>query len=521
MRILLAAVAALLIIGVLPASCTRAVTLDGDGDPPPNVILFIVDDLGWQDISLPLGPELTYQNRQWRTPNVERLASRGVAFTNAYASAPVCTPTRTSILTGRSPGRTHITYWTLNRNQDTSAEHPTLRPPAWEMNGLSAVDVTLPKLLRRAGYRTIHVGKAHFGAHGTSGADPSHLGFDVNIAGHASGAPASYYGEHNFSQGGRSGDPSQQSVWDVPGLEAYHGQDVFLTDVLAIEAQKAIRDAAATGKPFYMNFAPYAVHAPIMPNKTLLDHYAGLDPIEAAYGTMIESVDNALGSIIATLDELDLIERTVIIFTSDNGGLSAHARGGTPNTHNAPLKSGKGSAYEGGIRVPMVVAGPGVSGRDRRCDTPVITHDLFPTILAFAGAEIPVAYVKTVDGRDIGPLLRDEQGFDAVRVLAWNQPHQWGASGPGIWPFTAVRDGDWKLIYDHAKRSFELYNLVTDLGEEHDLAASEPGELRRLAEEMGAWIRDAGAQLSLDKETGEPIASPEEAVQKLQTQSPP
>ncbi len=494
----------------------------------PNIILFLVDDLGWQDLSMPLHSERTPLNDRYRTPNLERLASAGMRFTNAYAAAPVCTPTRTSIMTGRSPGQTHITYWTLHKDHDTSAHHPTLEPPAWNMNGLQQTDVTLPRLLQRAGYRTIHVGKAHFGAVGTSGADPTNLGFDVNIAGHAAGGPASYYGEHRFSVAGREGKEAtaEPSVWDIPGLEAYHGKDIYLTEALTFEAEKAMESAVKAGKPFYMNFAPYAVHAPIMANSRYLDSYEDLDAREAAYATMIESVDAALGALIARLDDLAVAQETIIIFHSDNGGLSAHARGKAPNgqtqhTHNAPLRSGKGSAYEGGVRVPAIISWPGVVAGDTICGAPIISYDLFPTILTMAGVEIPADHAPHVEGCDLTPLLRQEEAWSgAGRALFWHQPHQWGAPGPGIEPFTSIRAGEWKLIYFHADRRLELYNLARDIGEANDLATTQPRIVAALAARMDAWIEAQGVQLSRDRESGEPVEMPGRTAQRSLEQAP-
>ncbi len=496
----------------------------------PNVILFIVDDLGWQDTSLPFHTETTPLNERYHTPNLERLAASGMRFTNAYASAPVCTPTRTSIMTGQSPGRSHITFWTLHKDRDNSqGRHPTIDPPPWNVNGLQADDVTLPRLLQKAGYQTIHVGKAHFGARDTSGADPCNLGFEVNIAGHAAGGPASYYGRDHFTVAGRQGkEPgSEPSVWDIPGLEKYYGQDIYLTEALALEAGAAIEAAAEAGQPFYMNFAPYAVHAPIMPNERYLDRYEELDAKEAAYATMIESADAALGSLMEKLDDLGIADETIIIYHSDNGGLSAHARGQAPDgetkhTHNAPLRSGKGSAYEGGTRVPTVVRWPGVTESASTCVEPVVSHDLFPTILSMAGVSIPEAHAPEVEGCDLAPLLRQGESWaGAGRAICWHQPHQWGASGPGIRPFTSIRQGDWKLIYFHAGRRFELYNLTRDIGETRDLAGDEPDRVKQLAAAMDQWIEANGVQLSLDKETGKPVEMPGQAAMRLGTENGP
>lgn len=485
----------------------------------PNILLFLVDDLGWQDCAVPMWGARTPLNDRYRTPNLETLAARGVRFANAYASAPVCTPTRTAIMTGKSPARTHITYWTLRKDTDTSKPRDDIAAPAWALNGLQPGDhETLPEILRDAGYRTIHVGKAHFGTHDTPGGDPTNLGFEVNIAGHASGGPASYYGVQNFSLAGRQGKElgSEPSVWDIPGLENYHGRDIYLTEALALEASEAIRDAAAANEPFFMNFAPYAVHAPIMANPRYESRYPDLDERERAYATMVESVDAALGTLVATLEDLGRLENTVIIFTSDNGGLSAHARGAAPDgetrhTHNAPLRSGKGSAYEGGTRVPFLIAWPGVTDAPHRAatlhHTPVVSHDLFPTIISLAGLQADQD--PAIDGRDITPLLTDRPHlFRHGRVIGWNQPHQWGASGPGIRPFTSIRRSDWKLIYFHPEREFELYHLESDVGEAFDLSGEAPSLVAEMAREMDEWIGDTGAQLSIDRATGRQIELP-------------
>jgi len=479
--------------------------------PPPNLVLFLVDDLGWQDTSVPFHTQRTPFNDRYRTPHLERLAERGLRFTQSYASAPVCTPTRTAILTGRSPGQTHITYWTLRKDTDTTTRHATLDPPPWRVNGLSETDVTLPALLRRAGYLTIHAGKAHFGAHDTFGGDPRQLGFEVNIAGHASGAPASYLGRQHFTVAGKNGEPphSKPSLWDVPGLERYHGHDLYLTEALALEATAAVREAVAAGRPFFLNFAPYAVHAPIMANERYLAHYPDLDPLEAAYATMVESSDAALGALVETLTELRQLDNTWILFSSDNGGLSAHGRGGEPHTHNAPLRSGKGSAYEGGIRVPAIAAGPGLARAGEVDATPIISHDFFPTLLGLAGVSIPEELSPRIEGRDLRPLLQTRTAaFDRERPLFWNQPHQWGAPGPGIEPFSAVRQGAFKLIHFHAGGRFELYDLSNDLGETTNLADQQPDRVRTLAATLLDWIEARGVQLSIERETGRPVSLP-------------
>ena len=483
-------------------------------EPSPNVVVFMVDDLGWQDVSHPFGPEITPLNRRYHTPNLERLALRGTTFTDAYAASPVCTPTRTAFLTGRHPARTGITYWTLHADRDTSAAHPRLRNPPWRLQGLAEGDVTLPSIFERAGYRTVHLGKAHFGAIGTSGADPTRLGFETNIAGHGPGGPGSFYGIHDFGARKRQGKTGP-SVWDVPGLDRYHGRDVHLTEVLAEEAVAEIRRSEDDPRPFLIHFAPYAVHAPIMANHRHLHRYAELHPREAAYATMIETTDAALGRILDTLDDLGLEDDTIVVFTSDNGGLSAHARGGPAHRHNAPLRSGKGSAYEGGVRVPLVIAGPSrlrMIGEGRRVSIPVSVIDLFPTLLELAGIEMPIEHAPTVDGHALTKVLRTEGETDGLqdRGLAWHMPHQWGASGPGIEPFTSYRRGIWKILYFHDGPRVELYDLQTDLGEARDLAAERPEVTRRLLRELDGWIDRIGADLSIDIESERPIPRPAE-----------
>lgn len=461
--------------------------------PPKHFVVFIVDDLGWQDVSVPLGPEETPFNRRYRTPNVARLASEGLSLTNGYAACPVCTPTRVSLLTGESPARHGATYWIRNQGQDTSARRDDIRAPEWDLDGLQPGDPTLAHDLRAAGFHTIHVGKAHWGSRNSPGSDPVQLGFDVNIAGHGLGAPGSYYGRHNFSGAVRNN--SQNTEWDVPGLEAYHGQDVFLTDVLAEEADRALRAALDADERVFLHFAPYGVHTPIMANERLLEPYADLHPTEAAYSTMIESYDAALGRILDTLDEYGIADDTLVIFTSDNGGLSAHARGGEPNTHNAPLKSGKGSAYEGGVRVPWFIRFPGRVPAGSRDETPVITHDIYPTLMALGGAEIDTT--RTLDGQSLAVLWRRTRELLPPRALVWHMPHQWGARGPGVQPFSSLRFGRHKLIYWHASQTCELYDLESDLSEQHDLAASEPGLVRELAARLEQELDARGAAPSV------------------------
>lgn len=493
------------------------------GPDRPNIILMIVDDLGQQDTSVPMLPDRTALNDRYRTPNLERLAARGVRFSDASAAAPVCTPSRAAIMSGQSPARSRVTYWTLEQDTDTSSRHPRLAPPAWQVNGLQPSDDLLPELLRKSGYRTIHVGKAHWGARGTPGADPLRMGFDVNVAGHAAGAPGSYLARDHFKDAVRNRRGSLQpeeapaSVWDVPGLARWHGTDAWLDDVLAKEASSAMSDAVREKVPFFLSFCPYGVHTPIMQDDRFADDAAGLDARERAYATMIAAVDHALGTLVERCASLGVLESTVIVFTSDNGGLSAHSRGAAPDgatqhSHNAPLRSGKGSAYEGGLRVPLVVAGPRIEARTRPIDVPVVGTDLYPTLLSLAGCSMPAD--RTIDGIDLTPVLRGGSTMP-MRTTLVHQPHAWGPSGPGIEPFSSIRRGDWKLIWFHDAAGasaqgvvvprLELYHLSKDLGEAHECSAQHPECLAMMRVELEAALRTTGAQFSLHRATGQAI----------------
>jgi arylsulfatase A-like enzyme len=481
---------------------------------PPNIVVFLVDDMGWQDTSVPFHTAATPFNRRYHTPNMERLAAGGMKFTQAYACT-VCSPTRVSLMTGLNAARHRVTNWILRVDPATDKEHPTLRFPDWNSGGMSATSgvartvhaTPLAEVLRQAGYRTIHVGKAHFGALDTPGADPRNLGFDLNIAGHAAGAPASYLGTKNFS-GPR---PNGNRDWDVPGLEKYHGQDIFLTEALTLEANAAMDAAVADHKPFYLYMAHYAVHTPYSADARFYQKYrdAGLDDKEAMYAALVEGMDKSLGDILDNVQRHGLSEQTIVLFMSDNGGLSAHARGGPPHTHNRPLASGKGSAYEGGIRVPMIVRSPGITAPGSSCSQPVIIEDFFPTILELAGVENFRQLGGVIDGRSFVGLLhgRHDPARDD-RPLFWHYPNNWGGTGPGIAPSSTIRHGDWKLIYYYADGRYELFNLANDLGEDHDLADAKPEIRDRLARELGDYLAGVSAQVPIDKNSGNPLPLP-------------
>jgi arylsulfatase A-like enzyme len=486
----------------------------------PNIIFFLVDDMGWQDTSVPFGKEKTPINKKFYTPNMERLASEGMKFTQAYACS-VCSPSRTSLMTGMNAARHRVTNWTLRKNQTVDAKDDDLEFPAWNLNGLQPSNVdtismtvaatTLPQLLRDKGYFTIHCGKAHWGAETTPGANPLNLGFDINIAGHCAGGLGSYQGIHNFSAAWRNND----RIWDIPGLEKYFGKDINLTDALTLEAKSALDSSLQIGKPFYLYMAHYAVHIPLEPHHQFYQKYKdrGLDDAEAMYASMIEGMDKSLGDLMDYLEEKEISQNTVILFMSDNGGLSAHGRGGAPNTHNLPLNSGKGSAYEGGIREPMIVKWPGKVEPATHCDNYLIIEDFFPTILEIAG----VRRYKTrqiVDGISFLPMLLQKGKTSRNRDIFWHFPNNWGPNGPGIGATSTIRSNDWKLIYWYKDQHFELFNIRNDISEQNNLATAHPEKVKELASKLGNYLRKVGAQRPYYKSSGKIAPWPDQRINK-------
>jgi arylsulfatase A-like enzyme len=475
--------------------------------PPPNIVFFLVDDMGWQETSVPFHSEVTALNRRYRTPNMERLAAAGMKFTQAYASA-VCSPTRVSALTGMNVARHRVTNWTLRKNASPDQPRKEVEPPVWNVNGICTnagvgrtMQVTpLPALLREAGYRTIHCGKAHFGAKGTPGENPLNLGFDVNIAGHCAGGPGSYWGAKNFSAAWRTKPPDL--IWDVPGLDAYHGKDIYLTEALTLEAIKAVEASVAKKKPFYLYMSHYAVHAPWEKDDRFYQKYidAGLKPSEATLASMLEGMDKSLGDLMAAFDRLGVADNTILLFMSDNGSPSQCPP-------NLPLRGHKVSPYEGGIREPMIVKWPGVTKPGTVCREPVVIEDFFPTLLEMAGATWRGETIQPVDGLSFVPILKGAGGTPEGRAFVWHFPHNYGQT-----PFSAIRVGPWKLIYHHIDRRLELFNIDEDLSEKSNLAAKEPDRARELAARLTTLLMERGAQMPTDKRTGKPVEWPGETV---------
>lgn len=486
----------------------------------PNIILFLVDDMGIMDTSVPFCSEVMPLNKRYHTPNMERLAKQGMKFTNAYAQ-PVCTPTRTSLLTGMNTSRSHITNWTSpNKNEPTDAKDAQFAPLNWNINGISntantentVYATTFPQLLKNAGYYTIHVGKAHWGSMGSPGSNPYNLGFMVNIAGHSAGHPQSYLSEQRYGN-----LPGKAQAQAVPDLQEYYNTGTFLTEALTLEAKKAMETPIARKEPFYLNLAHYAVHVPLMADKRFVQRYydAGLDSAEAKYASMVEGMDKSLGDIMDFLTAKGVAENTIIIFMSDNGGLDAHGRGGAVNTHNFPFRSGKGSVYEGGIREPMLVKWPGVTKPQSINANPVVIDDFFPTILDWAGISNKKT-IQKLDGLSLVPTLKNPGIKLDDRPLVFHYPNKWTNEKDeqllGINYYSALRYGQWKLIYRMRNQELELYDLSKDISEKNNLAATNPTETKKLADILGKTLKERGAQMPVESNTSKPVPFPDEVI---------
>jgi arylsulfatase A-like enzyme len=464
--------------------------------PPPNIVVFLVDDMGVMDTSVPFltgegGRSARYPlNGCYRTPNMERLAARGIRFGHFMAMS-VCSPTRISIMTGQNAARHRTTNWIDPAANNRDAQGP----PDWNWRGLTKTAVTLPSLLRAAGYRTIHVGKAHFGPNDSEGADPVNLGFDVNVGGRAIGHPGSYFGREAYGKGGTHA---------VPHLERYHGTETLLTDALTQEAAARVADAVADHRPFYLNMAHYAVHAPFQSDPRYAAHYAasGKPAPAQAFATLVEGMDASLGRLLDHLDKLGVAGNTLVFFLGDNGS-------DAPLGHQhavasaAPLRGKKGSHYEGGMRVPFIAAWARqdpANPHQRRL--PIAAGavqgqlasvcDLFPTILAVAGVAAPGGHV--VDGTRLDVLLTGRRDTAKPDEFLMHFPHEHRTNY-----FTALRRGDWKVIYHYIPSDvsggshYQLFNLARDPFESADVSAAEPARLNEMMAALKGELERYGA----------------------------
>jgi len=440
----------------------------------PNIVFFIADDLGWSDLGC-------YGSTFYDTPNLDRLAKEGARFGNAYAACPVCSPTRASLLTGKYPQRTGVTDY-IGAAQPEKWNRNTKLLPAPYSTELALSEATLAEKLKEAGYATFFAGKWHLGPEGRW---PEDQGFDVNKGGIDRGGP--YGGKRYFSP------------YDNPRLE--NGPDgEHLPDRLASEAAKFI--AMNKTKPFLVYLPFYSVHTPLMAREDLRQKYEekrkrlGLEAKwgregerdvrlvqeQAVYAGMVEAMDQAVGKVLAAIEANGVRENTLVLFTSDNGGLATSE--GWP-TSNLPLRAGKGWLYEGGIREPLLVRWPGKVKPGTVVDTPVTSPDFMPTLLAAAGVKATAAF----DGVNFLPLFAGQPLPE--RALFWHYPHYGNQGGA---PGAAIRRGDWKLIEWFEEGRIELFNLANDPGEKSDLAGREPERVKALQAELHAWQKDVGAK---------------------------
>ena len=456
--------ALILLFGLLMAGVTLSFIMSAADAAPPaaatNVIVVLVDDLGWRDLSCQGSP-------YFETPNIDRLAASGMRFTHGYSACTVCSPSRAAMMTGQYPARLHVTDWIPGHRRP----HAKLEVPAWR-KFLPLETVTVAERLKTAGYATACIGKWHLGGPEHF---PEHQGFDEALGGTERGQPPSYF-----------------APYGIPTLpEGPAGE--YLTDREAAEAVRFIE--AHRDRPFFLYLPHYCVHTPIQAKPAVRARYeakdaGGLAVKNAGYAAMVESVDDSLGTILAALDRLGIRERTAIVFTSDNGGLVG-------STDNAPARAGKGSAYEGGVRVPFIVSWPGVTRPGTTSAEPVITPDVPATILDLTGAAAEPG--QPLDGVSLGPALRGEPlGRDA---LYWHYPHYHPG---GATPYSAIRAGDWRLVRFHEDGRQELYDLRGDVGETTDLAAREPERVTALAAQLDDWLARVGAQMPAPNPAADP-----------------
>jgi arylsulfatase A-like enzyme len=484
----------------------------------PNIVIFLVDDMGVMDTSLPFltdasgAPQKHELNAFYRTPNMERLAARGIRF-NQFCAMSVCSPTRIAIQTGQNAARHGTTNW-INPDQNNAGPNG---PTDWNWEGLKKGDVTLPSVLHGNGYRTLHVGKAHFGPRAFAGADPVNLGFDVNIAGASIGAPGSYYGKQNFDRAANGKKKGVSGSHAVPGMGKYHGEDIFLTEALTLEAKALVAESVKAGQPFFLNFAHYAVHSPFDSDPRFAANYrdSGKPPQAQAFATLIEGMDKSLGDLMDHLDSLGVANNTLIFFLGDNGS-------DAPLGHEhavacaAPLRGKKGSHYEGGTRVPFIAAwakADAANPHQQRLPIPAgviqtqqaAVQDLFPTVLALTDVKAPSGHV--VDGKPLQTLLTGQPDASRDETFLMHYPHAPHRSAY----FTVVRQGEWKVIYHYFPSEvsngshYQLYHLKADPYEQSDLAGSQPGKLKEMMTALKAALEQHHARYPVDPDSHQPV----------------
>jgi arylsulfatase A len=440
----------------------------------PNIVLIVADDLGWADVGC-YGADLH------ETPHLDRLAAGSLRFTNAYAAAPVCTPTRAALMTGKHPARLHMTIW-----REAALEPPQdqkLIPPIVERD-LNYADRTTAEVLHDAGYLTAHIGKWHLG--GAQHFPESH-GFDVNIGGNVWGAPATHFFPYRL--------PGNRERRYVPGVELGH-EGEYLADRLTDEAIRVIDRAGV--QQFFLNLWHYGVHTPIEAPAADVEYFRaklqpGFNHQNPTYAAMVKNLDDNVGRLLRHLDEKGIAANTVVMFTSDNGGYihSFRKQPDVPVTNNTPLRAGKGTLYEGGIRVPLLIRWPGHTPAGSLCDEPVTSIDLYRTIAELAGTTPKLDGSQRSDGESIAGLLEKPASRTPREELYWHYPHYYPMSGP----CSAIRQRDWKLIEFHETGRTELFRLPDDTSEQHDLAATNAAVATALTDKLHAWRKNVNVQM--------------------------
>jgi arylsulfatase A-like enzyme len=448
----------------------------------PNIVFVLVDDLGWTDLGC-------YGSTFYETPHLDAFARQSIQFTNAYAASPVCSPTRAGIMTGKHPARINITDWIPGMNMERATDPKLITPE--DLHNLPLTETTIPEVFKKEGYKTFFSGKWHLGETETSW--PLQHGFEINKGGNAWGAPRRSPGNGYYSP---YGNPTLD---DGPEGE-------YLTDRLTDESIRFIQ--SMKDQPFFLYLAFYTVHTPIQGCNTFDDQYLAksfalpdsgkvilekehqgttrINQSDPKYAAMVRSMDTNFGKLLNALEETGVLENTIIIFTSDNGGLSTTKNGGPTSVR--PLRAGKGWCYEGGIRVPLMIAYPEMKHAGVECHTPAVSMDYYPTLLELAG--MPTSPTQHQDGESLVPYLSSPtQHVD--RTMVWHYPHYHGST----WrPGSAIRKGNWKLIEFYENEKTELYDLDKDLGEQTDLSTIFPDRAKTMLDEMHKKLDEMGAQ---------------------------
>ena len=429
----------------------------------PNIVFILADDLGWSDLGC-------YGSTFYETPHLDRLAAAGMRFTSAYAACPVCSPTRSSLLTGKYPARNNLTEWIPG----VFYPYEKFLPGNHALN-MALEEVTIAEALREAGYATGLVGKWHLGRDAKH--HPSQQGFDVVVDG-TPGQPRTYFSPYQNPSlpDGPSGEylTDRQTQEAVTFIEQHHKQTFYLYLAYNAVHTSAQTDARVQGKP---------AHVEKYREKMKTDR----SQKNETYAAMIHSLDEGVGQIVAKLDELSLAERTIVIFFSDNGGYEKY-------TNNTPLRGGKGVLYEGGIRVPLIVNWPAVVRPGSTCEQPVTSVDFYPTLLAVCGAVGDPDHNRQLDGISLVPLWNDPQSELPREAIYWHYPHYYEHLQSS--PHSAMRAGKYKLIEFQADNHIELYDLAADLGERHNLAAEVPDQANELRQRLSDWLRRVDAQMA-------------------------